>query len=96
MKNINYNRKLSQDYPKSNELNVFGLFLGGWGSTMGYKLAWFNHLWGVEIDPKMGKVYVKNHNPKYYYQEDIREFNLREDLPKELYSLDISWWITSL
>ena len=30
-----------------------------------------------------------NHNPKYNYLEDIRDFNKREDLPKELYNLDI-------
>lgn len=56
---------------------------------MGYKLAGYNHLWGVEIDPKMSKVYLKNHKPQYYYEQDIREFNQREDLPKELYTLDI-------
>jgi DNA (cytosine-5)-methyltransferase 1 len=33
--------------------------------------------------------YKTNHNPKHYYLEDIRKFRLREDLPKELYNLDI-------
>jgi DNA (cytosine-5)-methyltransferase 1 len=56
---------------------------------MGYKLAGYHHLWGVEIDPKMGSVYLKNHKAKYLYIEDLREFNLREDLPKELYTLDL-------
>lgn len=89
MKNLSYNREISKDYPKSSNHRVFGLFLGGGGSTMGYKLAGFEHLWGVEIDPKMEKIYKKNHQPKYFYLEDLRDFNLRQDLPKELFSLDI-------
>lgn len=42
-----------------------------------------------EIDPRMNKVYVANHHPKYNYLEDIRDFNKRTDLPDELYYLDI-------
>jgi len=74
---------------KKNNLNVFGTFICGGGSTMGYKLAGFNHLGGVEIDVKVADVYKDNHNPKYLYNEDIREFNKRQDLPEELYNLDI-------
>lgn len=44
MKNLSYNREISKDYPKSSNHRVFGLFLGGGGSTMGYKLAGFEHL----------------------------------------------------
>lgn len=72
-----------------NNLNVFGTFICGGGSTMGYKLSGFNHLGGVEIDPKIAAVYKANHNPRYLYNEDIRDFNNRTDLPKELYQLDI-------
>ena len=56
---------------------------------MGYKLAGYTHLGGVEIDPQVADIYKENHNPKYLYVEDIREFNKRDDLPKELYELDI-------
>lgn len=56
---------------------------------MGYKLAGFNHLWWVEIDKKMADLYIRNHQPKYFYHQDIREFNHRSDLPDELYALDI-------
>lgn len=56
---------------------------------MGYKLAGFEHLGGVEIDPPIADVYKTNHNPLHLYNEDIREFNKRTDLPKELYNLDI-------
>ncbi len=70
-------------------MKVFGTFVCGGGSTMGYKLAGFNHLGGVEIDANMAKLYRKNLAPKYMYEEDIRKFNKRGDLPVELYSLDI-------
>lgn len=56
---------------------------------MGYKLAGYDHLGGVEIDPKVAEVYRLNHNPKHLFVQDIREFNKREDLPPELYSLDL-------
>lgn len=68
---------------------VFGTFVCGGGSTMGYKLAGYDHLGGVEFTEHYGKVYQKNHNPKYFYLEDIRKFNEREDLPPELYNLDL-------
>lgn len=73
----------------NNNMKVFGTFVCGGGSTMGYKLAGFNHLGGVEFTEHYSKIYKANHNPKYFYLEDIREFNKREDLPKELYELDI-------
>lgn len=89
MQNLTYNRKQKTDYLPPDNIKVFGTFVGGGGSTMGYKLAGFNHLGGVEIDPRMAKVYQKNHQPKHFFLEDIRDFNLRENLPKELFNLDI-------
>lgn len=84
---------LKDGYPSANiqknEYNVFGTFICGGGSTMGYKLAGFNHLGGVEIDPPIADVYKTNHNPKHLYNLDIREFNKLENLPTELYNLDI-------
>jgi len=68
---------------------VFSCFACGGGSTMGYKLAGFDVLGCNEIDPKMIEVYKANHNPKYAYLEPIQTFKLREDLPQELYELDI-------
>lgn len=88
-----YKWHLKDGYPSKgiepNNLNVFGTFICGGGSTMGYKLAGFNHLGGVEIDPKVAEVYRTNHHPKYLYIEDIRQFVKRNDLPGELYKLDI-------
>jgi DNA (cytosine-5)-methyltransferase 1 len=78
----------SKNIPKNN-YNVFGTFICGGGSTMGYKLAGFNHLGGVEIDPKIAKVYQLNHKPKHLFLEDIRHFVKRSDIPDELYNLDL-------
>lgn len=88
-----YKWYLRDGYPskniKPNKYNVFGTFICGGGSTMGYKLAGYNHLGGVEIDTSIADVYKTNHKPKYLYNMDIREFNNIIDLPSELYNLDI-------
>ena len=68
---------------------VFSCFACGGGSTMGYKLAGFDVIGCNEIDPKMMEAYKANHNPKYAYLEPIQTFKMREDLPQELYQLDI-------
>jgi len=88
-----YEWNLSDGYPaksiESNGLNVFGTFICGGGSTMGYKLAGFNHIGGVEIDPPIADIYKANHNPEYLYQMDIRDFIKKKDLPDDLFNLDI-------
>lgn len=88
-----YKWNISDGYPakgiEKNNLNVFGTFICGGGSTMGYKLAGFNHLGGIEIDPPIADIYKENHSPKYLFLQDIRDFNKRTDLPTELYSLDL-------
>lgn len=81
---------MKDDYPsKKNGLKVFSCFACGGGSTMGYKLAGCEVLGCCEIDPKMNEVYVENHHPKYNYLMDIRDFNKLDNLPEELYNLDI-------
>jgi DNA (cytosine-5)-methyltransferase 1 len=88
-----YRWNLADGYPAKgipyHGRKVFGTFICGGGSTMGYKLAGFDHLGGVEIDPKVAAVYKANHKPKHLYVEDIRAFNERTDLPAELFSLDL-------
>ena len=42
---------------------VFSCFACGGGSTMGYKLAGFDVIGMNEIDERLAKAYVKNHNP---------------------------------
>lgn len=79
-----------EDYPKDkNGLKVFSCFSCGGGSTMGYKLAGCDVIGNCEIDPRMNEIYIKNHSPKYNYCMDIRDFNKLDDLPEELYHLDI-------
>jgi DNA (cytosine-5)-methyltransferase 1 len=68
---------------------VFSCFSCGGGSTMGYKLAGFDVIGCNEIDKKMMEIYIKNHNPKYSFLEPIQEFKNRDDLPEELFNLDI-------
>lgn len=83
---------LKDGYPALNiekhNSTVFSTFACGGGSSMGYKLAGFNVIAANDIDQEMQKVYIKNHNPKYFLLDDIRSLLLK-DLPKELYNLDI-------
>ena len=74
-------RRLSQ---KEKRLEGFFVLCLWGGSTMGYKLSGCDVLGCVEIDPKMNEVYVKNHNPKYNFLMDIRDFNKlpREEIPE--------------
>lgn len=85
--------RLADGYPakgiENHGCKVFGTFICGGGSSMGYKLAGFHHLGGVELDPSIAAIYKANHNPEHLYIEDIRDFNKREDLPWDLYDLDI-------
>ena len=77
---------------KKNWLKVFSTFACWGGSTMWYKLAWYEVIWANDIDKEMAKVYKINHNPKYYFLESIADFRLRNNLPEELYNLDILDW----
>ena len=88
-----YRWSLSDGFPAPDIENhgstVFGTFICGGGSSMGYKLAGFHHLGGVEIDPKVAEVYRHNLRPEMLYIEDLRKFNRRDDLPASLYDLDL-------
>ena len=84
-----YNWNLKDAIFTKDKGKVFSCFACGGGSTMGYKLAGFDVLGCNEIDKKMITAYKANHNPKYAYCEPIQTFKLRDDLPQELYELDI-------
>ena len=84
-----YRWKISETKFTKDKGTVFSCFACGGGSSFGYKLAGFDVIGCNEIDPKMMEAYKTNHNPKYAYLEPIQTFKLREDLPKELYELDI-------
>jgi DNA (cytosine-5)-methyltransferase 1 len=84
-----YKWKISETKFTKDKGKVFSCFACGGGSTMGYKLAGFDVIGCNEIDPRMMEAYIANHNPKYSFLEPIQTFKMREDLPKELYELDI-------
>lgn len=77
-------KDLKQDKP----VKVFSIFSCGGGSSMGYKRAGFEVIGNCEIDPEINKVYIANNCPKYNYNMDVRDF-LKQELPQELYELDI-------
>jgi len=74
-----------------NGLTAFSCFHCGGGSTMGYKLAGFNMLGGVEIDPEMMAIYRANHKPKHSYLMGVQQFNDLPllGLPDDLKNLDL-------
>ena len=80
---------LKDAYFPKNRGKVFSCFACCGGSTMGYKLAGFDVVGCNEIDPKVFEIYKANHNPKYAYVMSIRDMLKKEDLPEELYNLDI-------
>lgn len=58
---------------------------------MGYKLAGFQVLGGVEIDPEMMAIYRANHKPKHSYLMGVQQFNKLplDEIPDELKNLDL-------
>jgi len=89
MSKFNYNWNLADAIFTKDKGKVFSCFACGGGSTMGYKLAGFDVLGFNEIDPKLAAAYIENHKPKYAFIEPIQSFKNREDLPADLYDLDI-------
>ncbi len=87
--------KLSNGFPAKNiphhGAKVFTCFAGGGGSSMGYKLAGYDVIGFNEIDSKQAKCYEANlgGTKKQHYIEDIRTFRMRDNLPVELFDLDI-------
>jgi len=76
--------KFSKDRGK-----VFSCFACCGGSTMGYKLAGFDVIGCNEIDPKVMAIYKANHKPQFSFTCSIRDMLKREELPRELFNLDI-------
>lgn len=71
------------------DIKVFSTFACGGGSSMGYKLNGCNVIGCCEIDSKINKIYNANFKPKYNFLMDLRDFNKLEDIPQELYNIDI-------
>jgi len=76
---------------RKNGLTVFSCFSCGGGSSMGYKLAGYDVIGNVEIDPRVMEVYRKNNHPKHPFLMDVRDFlKIPDDqLPEDLFHLDI-------
>lgn len=86
---FNYRWKLKDTVFTKDKGTVFSCFACGGGSTMGYKLAGFDVIGCNEIDPRMMNAYCCNHNPKFPFLEPIQTFKDKQDLPPELFNLDI-------
>ena len=84
-----YNWTLADAVFTKDKGKVFSCFACGGGSTMGYKLAGYDVLGCNEIDPRMAECYITNHKPQYAFIEPIQEFKLKDNLPADLYDLDI-------
>lgn len=79
------------DLPKipKNGYKVFTTFSCGGGSSMGYKLAGYEVLGNCEIDPAINAMYVKNHHPKYNFLMGVQDFYKQENIPEELFDIDV-------
>lgn len=74
---------------EKNGLKVFTCFSCGGGSSMGYKLAGYEVIGNCEIDPKINEVYKANNHPKYNFLMGVQDFYKLDDIPEELYNIDI-------
>lgn len=77
-----------KEVPK-NGYKVFTTFSCGGGSSMGYKLAGYEVVGNCEIDPKINAMYVKNHHPKYNFLMGVQDFYKQENIPEELFDIDV-------
>lgn len=76
---------------EKNGMKVLSCFSCGGGSTMGYKLAGYEVIGAVEIDPEMAAIYKANHHPKWLFNMPIQEFNKLpdKDIPEDFFNIDI-------
>jgi DNA (cytosine-5)-methyltransferase 1 len=84
---IAWNLSDLDNIPK-NGIKVMSTFACGGGSSMGYKLAGCEVIAANDIDPEMAWHYKLNINPKHYFLCPIGDL-LKQELPEELYNLDI-------
>lgn len=76
-------------YPK-NGLKVFTCFHCGGGSSMGYRLAGYDVIGGVEIDTEMMSVYRANHGQSSLsFCLPIQDFVRMPTIPDELNGIDV-------
>tara|TARA_R110001599_G_scaffold349201_2_gene577149 strand:+ start:122 stop:1159 length:1038 start_codon:yes stop_codon:yes gene_type:complete len=88
MKNKNAWHLTDLDKVPKNNIKVMTTFSCGGGSSMGYKLAGCDVIAANDIDSKMKEHYLENFKVKHYIQAPIIDL-LNQELPEELYNLDI-------
>lgn len=96
MAEFSYKWDLANIVQDKKHIKVFSWFSCGGGSTMGYKRAGFDVIGNVEIDPKINAMYVKNHQPKFNYCMDLRDFNKLKELPEELFFFRHFGWFSAV
>jgi DNA (cytosine-5)-methyltransferase 1 len=64
----------------NNEINVLDLFCGAGGLSLGFEMAGFNIVAGVEIEPTFLKTYKKAHTNTIGIEDDISTINIKESL----------------
>ena len=77
------------NFVEQHHKKVFSCFSCGGGSTMGYKMAGYDVIGCNDIDKRTIELYKINHKPKYIFNNDIRDLIELDNLPNELYNLDI-------
>ena len=77
------------DSVKKTGLTAFSCFSGGGGSSFGYKMSGVDVLGFCESDKFMADSYLNNMSVKYPYNIPIQELLSKQDLPDELFNLDI-------
>ncbi len=75
--------------PEDGAPTVFSVFACGGGSSMGYKRAGYDVLGCCEIDQSVNAIYEANLHPRLSYVMDVRDFNMIDEYPDELTSLDV-------
>lgn len=88
MKDYIWNLTDLKKVPKNN-YKVFSCFSCGGGSSMGYKLSGYEVLGNCEIDDKINAMYLENFSPKYNFNMAIQNMVKLEELPEELYDIDV-------
>lgn len=86
---FNFNWNLFELESEEKVGKVFSCFSGGGGSSMGYKLAGLDVIGCCETDKMMYKLYNTNLKVKYGYNMMIQDFKNIENVPEELFDLDI-------
>lgn len=76
------------DPPDVDAPKVFSCFHCGGGSSMGYRLAGFDVVGGVEIDPEMMGLYRRNLKPARSYMMSVQDF-VHGEIDDELIGIDV-------